>query len=135
VSGNPGASAHPCPLPCCCACYVLLPASLASLPGWSPNRRRKGSQLPLELSTAICAFFILEAATIFMALVIFPMFLMALMRCFTVRRESEKRKGGGARLPCDGNTQHSSTCTHAYTHVRTHLPGYQHGALVQSRRE
>lgn len=45
----------------------------------------KGSTLPRLFSTAICAFFILDAATIFMALVIFPMFLMALILSLTAR--------------------------------------------------
>jgi hypothetical protein len=45
--------------------------------------RTKGSTMPLLFSTADCALRILDAATIFMAFVILPMFLMALMRCFT----------------------------------------------------
>jgi hypothetical protein len=43
--------------------------------------------MPLLFSTATCAFLILDAATIFMALVILPMFLMARMRCLTAGRE------------------------------------------------
>jgi hypothetical protein len=39
--------------------------------------------MPRLCSTAVCALRILDAATIFMALVILPMFLMALMRCLT----------------------------------------------------
>jgi hypothetical protein len=55
-------------------------------PGKSPNTRRNGSTMPLLFSTAVCALRILDAATIFMALVILPIFLMALMRCLTVKR-------------------------------------------------
>jgi hypothetical protein len=40
--------------------------------------------MPRLCSTAVCALRILLAATIFIALVILPMFLIALMRCFTV---------------------------------------------------
>ena len=39
--------------------------------------------MPREVSTATWALLIFDAATIFMALVILPMFLMARMRCFT----------------------------------------------------
>lgn len=42
--------------------------------------------MPRDCSTATCAFFIFEAATIFMALVIFPMFLIALIRCLTASK-------------------------------------------------
>lgn len=39
--------------------------------------------MPRLFSTATCALRIFDAATIFMALVILPMFLMARMRCLT----------------------------------------------------
>lgn len=39
--------------------------------------------MPRLCSTAVCALRILLAATIFMAFVILPMFLIALMRCLT----------------------------------------------------
>lgn len=42
--------------------------------------------MPRLFSTATCALRIFDAATIFMALVIFPMFLIARMRCFTARQ-------------------------------------------------
>jgi len=42
--------------------------------------------MPRLFSTATCALRIFDAATIFMALVILPMFLMARMRCFTAGR-------------------------------------------------
>jgi hypothetical protein len=45
--------------------------------------RTNGSTMPLLFSTADCALRILDAATIFMAFVIFPMFLIALIRCLT----------------------------------------------------
>jgi hypothetical protein len=53
----------------------------------------KGATMPRDSSTATCAFLIFEAATIFMALVILPMFLIALMRCLTARG----RRGRGQR--------------------------------------
>jgi hypothetical protein len=52
--------------------------------------RTKGSTMPLLFSTADCALRILDAATIFMAFVIFPMFLMALIRCLTARCKFNK---------------------------------------------
>jgi hypothetical protein len=48
--------------------------------------------MPLLFSTAACALRILDAATIFMAFVILPMFLMALMRCLTVERDQQSKK-------------------------------------------
>lgn len=73
-------------------------------PGKSPSSLVKGATMPRLFSTAACAFLILDAATIFMALVIFPMFLMALMRCLTA---SKDRARGRTTLeawhtPCQG---------------------------------
>ena len=48
--------------------------------------------MPREFSTATWAFLIFDAATIFMAFVIFPMFLMALMRCLTAGRKKPPPK-------------------------------------------
>jgi hypothetical protein len=46
-----------------------------------------GCTMPRDSSTATSAFRILDAATIFMAFVIFPMFLMARIRCLTTHGE------------------------------------------------
>lgn len=54
-----------------------------AVPGNSPKRRMKGDTMPRDSSTATCALRILDAATIFMALVILAMFLMALILCLT----------------------------------------------------
>ena len=50
--------------------------------------------MPRLFSTATCALRIFDAATIFMALVILPMFLMARIRCFTVGGAARRRVGG-----------------------------------------
>ena len=58
-------------------------AGLRGVPGWSPNRETKGCTRPRDLSVSDCATLIFEAATIFMALVIFWIFLTERIRCFT----------------------------------------------------
>lgn len=55
--------------------------------------RTNGSTMPLLFSTADCALRILDAATIFMAFVILPMFLIALMRCLTAQCNPTARCG------------------------------------------
>lgn len=79
---------HTCRLPC-----RLVHIEIC-LPGWSPNRRTKGSTIPREVSTAASALRILDAATIFMAFVIFPMFLIARMRSLTAhsKKAVEQRR-------------------------------------------
>jgi hypothetical protein len=51
--------------------------------------------MPRLFSTASCALRIFDAATIFIAFVILPMFLMARMRCLTaIRRAWQRRQAG-----------------------------------------
>ena len=76
-----------------------------SASGVSPSSLTKGRTSPRDSSVAACATRILEAATIFMALVIFWMFWTERMRCLTVvvvmvvvvfggREEKEVEEGG-----------------------------------------
>lgn len=65
-----------------------------SAPGWSPNNDTNGSTSPRDFSVSCCATLILEAATIFMALVIFWMFLTERIRCFTAHRASGVSQAG-----------------------------------------
>lgn len=84
-------------------------------------RRVKGPTMPRLFSTATWALRILEAATIFMALVIFPMFLMALMRCLTAglqqtRAQRAQREPHRARLshPARWRASHGLIASNAH---------------------
>jgi len=56
-----------------------------SAPGRSPSMVRKGVNIPLDFSVRLCATLILDAATIFMALVIFAIFCTDRIRCLTAK--------------------------------------------------
>ena len=56
---------------------------LGDIPGRSPSMVRKGVNMPLDFSVRVCATLILEAATIFMALVIFAIFWTERILCLT----------------------------------------------------
>ena len=83
-------------------------------PGWSPNRRTNGSTMPRLFSTASCALRILEAATIFMALVILPMFLIARIRCLTAGTHGANTQQQPAEKEAQqhmASSHHSRSCT------------------------
>ena len=58
-------------------------------PGRSPSKLTSGSAMPREFSVACCATRIFDAATIFIADVIFAMFCTDLMRSLTAGRGSD----------------------------------------------
>lgn len=58
---------------------------ILNVPGWSPSILSIGYVMPREFSTWACATRIFDAATIFMADVILPMFWMDFIRFFTAR--------------------------------------------------
>lgn len=57
------------------------------VPGKSPRSLTKGATMPRDCSVAVWARRILEAATIFIAFVIFWMFWTDFIRCLTVRSQ------------------------------------------------
>lgn len=62
---------------------------LVSVPGWSPSSFSSGYVMPRDASVANWATRIFDAATIFMADVIFWMFCTDRMRCFTARNRDD----------------------------------------------
>ena len=88
----------------------------ASMPGWSPSMRIRGCTMPRDFSILVCAPFNRDAATIFIAAVIFWMLPTDFMRCATICRDTERvplgaslfARGGMSRVSvraCEASVQ------------------------------
>ena len=105
-------------------------------PGRSPSRLTSGSAMPREFSVACCATRIFDAATIFMADVIFAMFCTDLMRSLTaaqtamgVRRQlmqSATIQTDVTRVQHTVNAKHHNSSTPSTEPA--HLLAERHGA-------
>jgi hypothetical protein len=101
---------------------VLVVDMLCWLPGWSPSKPIKGPAMPREFSVACCATRIFDAATIFMADVIFAMFCTDLMRSFTAAQPQLGRQDGaqGPATPAYLTGRWCSTLSREQAHNSNH---------------